>query len=564
MRPLFFLWYRTFINGIRRAFSSPRRIIGTLFFFSYYLLMFRPFWGGRDSNLFRATAPFGGAQQFDFPPLDAIEALVFGGFVALTLILALGLFSYRGGFKPADVDVLFPTPISPKKVMLFRLGRDYLLTLIVPLFLALFAYRPVSTGWTALFRNFPHPEYAGLITRTIVVAWLLTSLAWVAMGYAASLYFGRPEPQYDRRRHIAYAIFGALMISVPGVVIWQAFHSNGVADLIHLAQSGWLRGFFFLATGATDLAMSPLQGSWQAAAIGAFVLLGTILISILAALSQSRWLYEQSTMKTTDAARARQLQMRGDMYGMLAERARAGQIKAGKRGWFHKLRVQGPRALLWKEFLLQLRTSKAILLLFPFVTAAMALMPVLASRHRDSPVIGYTFLGMVLMGVFMLTTIVSQSGYVELLKRVDFLKPLPFKPSMTMFVEVTARTLLSVALCLPGPLLVMIVAPSLWHFGLAALIMLPPTALLVSAYLVVILLLFPDLDDPTQRGFRGLVMMLGLIVLFGPSVGVFAGLSFLKVTPFLAALPVAAINIGLSIFAAIMAGNLYTSFNPSE
>ncbi len=562
MRALLFLTVRTFINGIKRAFSSPRRLIGTLFFLAYYVWMFRPFWSGRTSDL--ATAGIPTQHRFEFPPLQAVEALVFAAFCAVTLVLALGLFSYRGGFKPADVDVLFPTPISPKTVMMMRLGRDYLLTLIVPLILTIFVYRPASNVWTMLFKQVPHPELAGYAFRAIMVSWILTSLAWVALGYAASLFFGRPEIRYDNVRRIGYSVYAVLMVGVPGFVIWQAFSHPTVKDLIGLSESPALRGFFFLASGATNLSMAPLNGSWASAAAGGGMLLGAIALGIVAALRQSPWLYEQATFKSTDAARARQLQARGDVYGMLAEKARTGQVKIGKRSWVHRLRYQGPKALIWKEILLQSRTAKFFVLLFPIIACVMSVMPVIAANGKEFRSIGYVFLMMLMLALFVVSTVTSQSGYTELLRRVDLLKPMPFKPSMTIFVEVSARSLQPCAVCLPAPIVLLFVAPSLWSFSVAALVLMPGIALLLSSYMVAMILLFPDVDDPTQRGFRGLVTMLGILLMFGPSVGIFAALTYFHWPPYLAALPVLALNLGLTSFAAILAGNLYTSFNPSE
>ena len=43
MRPLVFLTVRSFVNGVKRALTSGKRLVGLLFFAGYYFwLVFRP------------------------------------------------------------------------------------------------------------------------------------------------------------------------------------------------------------------------------------------------------------------------------------------------------------------------------------------------------------------------------------------------------------------------------------------------------------------------------------------------------------------------------------------
>src|SRR5690348_15236021 len=138
MRPLFFLTFRSLINGLKRSVTSPKRLITTAAILMYYFWWFvRPLMG--SSVGFRGTG-----VVYDFPALDLLDAIVFCGFAGLSLVLALGLFGYRSAFKPADVDVLFPTPVSPRTVLVFRIVRDYLGTLLIPLFLIAITWKPLQ------------------------------------------------------------------------------------------------------------------------------------------------------------------------------------------------------------------------------------------------------------------------------------------------------------------------------------------------------------------------------------------------------------------------------------
>src|SRR5205823_13873994 len=115
MKALLFLSTRSVVNGLRRALQSPRRLIGMIFVTAYYFfLILRPIgssFSGRSSDF---PMDFG----FDLPPLRVLQAFIFGGFALLTILLALTTASIqRLSFRPADVDVLFATPLDPRLVL---------------------------------------------------------------------------------------------------------------------------------------------------------------------------------------------------------------------------------------------------------------------------------------------------------------------------------------------------------------------------------------------------------------------------------------------------------------
>src|SRR6476646_3903349 len=148
MRPLLYLTFRSVSNGLKRSLTSPRRLIGLIFAISYYVFVFiRPMgtgFSGRQSDL-----PFD--FRFDLPPLHVLQAVAFGGFALLTIMLALTTASIqRLSFRPADVDVLFATPLNPRLILIFRLIRDYLLALLFPLFFLLVGWRPTAAGFPSL------------------------------------------------------------------------------------------------------------------------------------------------------------------------------------------------------------------------------------------------------------------------------------------------------------------------------------------------------------------------------------------------------------------------------
>ncbi|RYG29528.1 hypothetical protein EON81_26520, partial [bacterium] len=95
-RPLVFLFVRSFTNGIKRALSSPKRLIGVIFFLGYYWFLFmRPLSSMGSSGRRRAALETAGrGLKFPFPNPEVLNAIIFGGFGIVTLFLSLGIFSY--------------------------------------------------------------------------------------------------------------------------------------------------------------------------------------------------------------------------------------------------------------------------------------------------------------------------------------------------------------------------------------------------------------------------------------------------------------------------------------
>lgn len=561
MKPLVYLTVRSLVNGVRRALTSPQRLIGLLAFFGWYFLIFlNPGRSNREIHL-----PEQAVGSLEFPPMAAVDSVVFAVFAGLSLLLALGIFGPRQGFKPADVDVLFPTPISTRLVLVFRIVREYLVTLIVPLLVGLFTIRPVASGWESLFRNVHLPGSAGLTGRMMFVAWIAMALCWVAISYAASLFVNRSDLESDRNKRVMVASGAALVVAI---VAYTALRLRGVAevsDAIDLAHDPVLRVFFFTASLATMLVMAPLQGNLTEGLLGLGGLLFVIVGALRIAFTQADWLYDQAAARTHDT-HAAQLRMRqGDVYGSVAAAARAGKVKAGRRGWLQRVRAQGAVALLWKEVLLQLRGAKAMvatfLLLGTMMSAMPALLPVRADRSEPIGV-----LTAVMQGIAMLTMGMgfAQMGSVEVLKRVDLQKPLPFPAATTVFVEIAAKALPTTLGLWVGGAVALALRPALWPVLAGTAVMAAPAALLVASMVFLMTVLFPDVEDPTQRSFRNLMTLLGIAVTGIWSVGIFGGLWALGLSPALAAVPAAALNLGLSIVSAIVAGRLYSAYNPSE
>ncbi len=169
------------------------------------------------------------------------------------------------------------------------------------------------------------------------------------------------------------------------------------------------------------------------------------------------------------------------------------------------------------------------------------------------------------VGILMLTMQGSMSGFIELLKRVDFQKPLPFRPAGTVFWEVASKCLPNILMATLASLTVVVLRPVLWDYALASAIYVLGSSLLVSATVFLVTIAFPDAGDASQRGFRGILIMLGILVLGSPGAGLLLALLLLvHLDPIAASIPVLIVNFGCTMLVSLFAGRLYDGYNPGE
>ena len=126
MKPLLYLFSRSFVNGLIRSLTTPWRAIGTLFFVLY-----------QGFFLFRAVASVGtlgnlGLDRFKIPlpGADAISALLFAFMFLVSWMWFMQMFTPPMGFQRADADVLFATPVRYKDILTYQIGRSSILRLI--------------------------------------------------------------------------------------------------------------------------------------------------------------------------------------------------------------------------------------------------------------------------------------------------------------------------------------------------------------------------------------------------------------------------------------------------
>jgi hypothetical protein len=543
--------------------TSGRRLIGLIFVVAYYFFMvMRPMSGayGRRSG-------FPTNMTFDLPPLQVLHAFVFAAFGFFTLLLALSTSMQRLSFRPADVDVLFATPLSPRIVLVFRLVRDYLFTLLMPLLFVLIGWRPTAAGVTTLIRNLPNPDSAGYVFRALSIAWILVALCWVSIGYALSLFINRSDLISDRNRRVITGAGVVLFLSVAAYIAWRVSSTHGWAGFVALARDPVLEIVFFTATAATTMVMAPLQGSWGPFFIAAFGLLALTGAAIAVAMTQVGWMYDQAAARGFDSFKIRKMQQSGDLVAVAEERARSGKVKARSWSWLMRVKATGPIAILWRELIIQTRAAPLLIIMFTAIGVLFGIMPIFNQNH-DIVQDGTLFLSMQTMSVFLASMVVAQSGFIEVLRRVDLEKPLPFKPTTICFSEIAAKAMPATLSIVLAAIVCVVLRPDLWPYCLASLAGLPLLAILFCSVVFLVTVLFPDVDDPTQRGFRGLMILLGLAIVLAPVILLGGGIMFVMrsslLGPFFGAAFGGGLALAISFLLALIAGGLYAQFNPSE
>jgi hypothetical protein len=396
------------------------------------------------------------------------------------------------------------------------------------------------------------------------MGFILITTAWVGIGYAFGLYVNRNDRFSETRKRSLGWVLAAVFLGVVTYCGYSAMKFQGTGDFIAFTQQGWLRAFFFTATPGAKIVMGPLEGNMGETLFGVVVLIAISGITLYLALMQAPWMYDQAAVRGFGAESVRRLQQKGDVVGVAAEAARRGR-GTRKSGWFQGLRAPGFRALLWKDVLVQWRSIRGMIAMLLVAGLTFVVLPsILGTSAIKQETLGYFILVMEGFLAFAIASMTSQTGFTELLRRVDLQKPLPFGSQGIVASEVLAKSLPAIVIPILCSLVGLAFWPGAWREVLSGAIFFPSVAAVVCALVCVIVLLFPEIEDVSQRGFRGLMMMFGLLITGAPGALVFAGVTAFSKSTIWGAMPGALVNLAVAFGLTAIGGALYASFNPSE
>ncbi|MCE9559747.1 MAG: hypothetical protein K8R88_12445 [Armatimonadetes bacterium] len=556
---------KTFKNSFLRSLKSGRRLIGLIFFFGYYGWISRSFWSGGSgsgkSNPFSELVP-------PNVPTDLLHSIAFGAFGVFSFLSFASIGSQLTlMFRSPDVDVLFPTPVPAKHLLIFKLIRDSLLTAVVPVILIfVFGSRSGATlmqNWQSGSTN-PGAIYGA--HRLSFLAWVLQSFFWTSIGYAVSLYLSRGTVQSDRWAKIWNRFTLVIGLLLLGYIVAKVY-VQGPGSLAKAFRDPVLATILFPGYCSSQFVLAPITGAWNLAIpCLAFLIVGAG-VALKVAFNNADWLYEVTAMNVQVMDQRRQAAKNQDMVSIAAQRAQSGKFKI-RQGWIQRLEFKGKMALVWKELIIFSRSTQSMFVVFTVLFVGVGylstVIPAVSRSGRSTPVeifqpMMFGFLA------FVVCSAVATTGFIQMLKLGDVQKPLPFTPGQIVFFEVFAKTIPILASIVLGSLVSIAFRPSMWSSGLASILGAGSFAFLVCSLYCVLFLLFPEYEDPTQRGFRGIVMLLGITVFSLPSVFVvFLMYGVLKLPILAAVAPAALVNLGLAMIAASIGGKLYGSFNASD
>lgn len=559
MNALLFLTGKVVLNSFKRALQSPKRLIGAILITAYWFLIFSGNIFGRGSNRDMEVSMPG---QFSLPAEDRIFALMFAFAMVIFIFWALRMFKPPGFFRPADVDVLFPAPLKPKYVLLHRFAVDYLISLIIPILLLIFGGRGTTRGYEMLFRDLPNPEAATYIGKAMVGSFLLISLFGISFSYAFGLLINRDSEFSRLARKVALCVV-IFLLAIITLLFIQAFYTEyPLQTLVSYSRNAFVNIIFFPAAAGAELAISPLYANLTKAFSSIAILALGIIGLLWLAVRQANYLYDMSAHSVASSTPRSEFQKTGDYTAIYTDMAMKGKIKTGKPPFVAEWKAIGIWSILWREWHLQWRTSMFFVILFlvlPLITSVYLLLFI-----ENSQKIHVTVLSIVLLFLALMAFSLGQIGFIETLRKVDVQKPLPFSADDICMMEIISKASIPITNSLFFITISFVFAPSMWQYLLGFLIGIPFMLVLITSVQLLFLLIFPDIDDPTQRGLRSIVQLLATAISLLPPFLIALLLVFFKTPPPIIGTAFAIICAVITVILIKFAGSMYAAFNPSD
>jgi hypothetical protein len=524
------LWYltlRVVVNSIRRAFANPLRAVLTTFVLAFFLCG----WGGAligslAENPARAQPDMLQPQRLMLRSIGLV--VIIHWFYVVFMVIPSVLRPAYALVQESDVHYLFTTPLKP--VTLFR-G----MILIRGMFTALF-FLMVLTVYLLLFggarlrllATVQEPAAPAIALLCYPVLYLLvfsTSLLW-SIALEAMEITGRGVRRWVLRALLGWAVlsFGV----TGGYLVYLSRMSEEFALLTALGKAvDWLPAYVLLlpVRGLADAAIVLYQGVTPAMGVSFALWLAGVLLANRALARYQNALYEvgASLARKGAAARASQRDPMGTYLQRKAEAASAKPLRTLR--WLERWTPRGALALLWRDLLITWRASGWGNLL---MVALMAAVPVglallihyTASPERDTRLaLKIAYAVAQAMAAFFIS-LGAFYGFTDMLRRVEWQKPLPFSPRAVMVVESLPSVVFFAASQLLAALVISLWFPSDWLFWLGSSVVATSWAIVLMMAMLAIALINPDPTDYTQRLLSGVLTVPALLFSGAPGAAI--------------------------------------------
>ena len=527
-RALGYLTLRVVVNSLRRAFANPLRAILTTLVLAFVLCG----WGGAllgslmETPAARARPDLFQPQQLMLRSLGLVVLIHW--FYVVFMVIPSVLRPAYALVQESDVHYLFTTPLKP--VTLFR-G----MILIRGMFTALF-FLMVLTVYLLLFggarlrllATVQEPAAPAIALLCYPVLYLLvfsTSLLW-SIALEAMEITGRGVRRWVLRALLGWAVlsFGV----TGGYLVYLSRMSEEFALLTVLGKAvDWLPAYVLLlpVRGLADAAIVLYQGVTPAMGVSFALWLAGVLLANRALARYQNALYEvgASLARKGAAARASQRDPMGTYLQRKAETASAKPLRTLR--WLERWTPRGALALLWRDLLITWRASGWGNLL---MVALMAAVPVglallihyTASPERDTRLaLKIAYAVAQAMAAFFIS-LGAFYGFTDMLRRVEWQKPLPFSPRAVMVVESLPSVVFFAGSQLLAALVISLWFPSDWLFWLGSSVVATSWAIVLMMAMLAIALINPDPTDYTQRLLSGVLTVPALLFSGAPGAAI--------------------------------------------
>lgn len=569
MRPLWFLTFKVFINSLRRAFGNPTRALLTLVMIGFVVLAI-------GANLLSILFEPPKVPPNSVQPLMLPTHVLTGIMMIMHLALMLMAFTPTnaranvGFFLEADVNYLFTTPLDRFKVFRFLLLARGLFGSFVLMFLITFYYVVFGRASIRQLSMVMEPQVGawGLLTYPLIYGTMSVALILTSVRIGLHAYH---HPQVWKR---FWVVLLTVLLSIGAILAWYGYRAMETGGMFWQGvYDGLSNPFVYLlllpVRAPADAGVIVYNGWTYALFAGWFIWLGLAFVMHGSLRKQAGWLYEFAAAMAQKRSRMQTAQ-RNPMevvYQQAAERAQQGKLRAARVRLFERWVPTGVWALLWRDMLLGFRlngTASWVMQAVILFMAVGALVAVKLFAGEKAGRVVVPVLGMVQYIIAILFLIGSLYGLMDLLKRMDFQKPLPLPAFKVVLVEVLPAILFLAILLFAIMLTAIATFPdraSLWLylFFVEISFMFP-----ISLGLLVLVLTNPDQTDYTQRMLLGFLMF-PIVIAAGLPGGLIMLICFLIKAPLLLnALLVIVANVAMTAVMASFAASKYEAFNPVD
>lgn len=547
MKFLLYAEYRQFVNLIRLTLRTPKRLIFVVLFGIYIVSM-----------ILGQVAMHGRGGMLHSPPANIFPVDLFQAGLLVFAILVTLVTLYRSFseslviYSPAEMDVLIAMPIGRRGVMARKLVGLYVRIAVYIAFIGVFMLPQLTFTYgmqpLIVVALLSMVLYAASVINVatvinLIVAcssedkrWQKALVLWSILGLLLFMLM----TFYSTHQHTGDAFAGVTALIRQPILVWLA------------APAVWMSG---LAT-ATLRGWNPACG-WQLAALAALAL-GTMAM----VLARKENPYEPSLAASARRATIKQAMKSGDMGKVRAEMLRnRKQSAATLVAPFGR----GAMAILWKNMLLSVRSSRGAMIGVAILVPAAALTGRVMIKDKGllefAP---HAMVGVVLYASWVLAMAMSQMLRADL-KQVNTLKPMPISPWWLMVAETANTGLLAWAFIwlLFGSAVFLLGVPASNLLMIAGL-SLPFVAYAAICSQTAVAVLYPNWQDPSQQWIAQLLGM-GLSMLsVAPPAAVGALLFVLRVPPVIAVPVVVAISLALAAAGITLGAAVYRRHDPTD